>query len=173
MTISRRPLLKAMLACSILPRGAWATQADPTDVVVIGAGAAGLAAARTLLEAGLSVRVVEASPSPFRPWARSSMVAPTVSSAAARTGESIVGRRCAAADEWAWVGAGLVAPAAAVCTNASASGAAATLGISGFGAGSLVDCDVGRSFAAVLRDVAGGRWFDRGLRSRDSLLGRS
>jgi len=36
------------------------TDKEPLDVIVIGAGAAGLAAGRTLLDAGLSVRVLEA-----------------------------------------------------------------------------------------------------------------
>lgn len=53
----RRDLLLAAGGMAALPRAALA--ADP-DVVIIGAGVAGLAAARTLMAAGKSVQVIEA-----------------------------------------------------------------------------------------------------------------
>lgn len=53
----RRGLLLGAGALASLPRGAAA--ADP-DAVIIGAGVAGLAAARTLMAAGKSVQVIEA-----------------------------------------------------------------------------------------------------------------
>ncbi len=60
--LSRRSVLSGMLATAALP--AWAqTQTIPTnpDVVVIGAGSAGLSAARTLIAEGKSVVIVEAA----------------------------------------------------------------------------------------------------------------
>jgi monoamine oxidase len=59
-TLSRRSVLSSMLATAALP--AWA-QTIPTnpDVVVIGAGSAGLSAARTLIAEGKSVVIVEAA----------------------------------------------------------------------------------------------------------------
>ena len=57
-TLSRRRFLSITAALPLLPRLAAAMQRP--DVVVIGAGATGLAAARTLLEAGKSVTVLEA-----------------------------------------------------------------------------------------------------------------
>ena len=59
MRIQRRKLLAGMAAAS-LPRFLWASPSSAPDVVVVGAGAAGLAAARTLLDEGLSVSVLEA-----------------------------------------------------------------------------------------------------------------
>ena len=59
--LSRRPLLKSALAATALPRWAWAVDNANPDVVVVGAGAAGLAAAKTLLDAGLTVKIIEAS----------------------------------------------------------------------------------------------------------------
>lgn len=56
---SRRAFASGLLATSAIPTWARATPTDP-DVVVIGAGSAGLAAARTLIEAGRTVAVVEA-----------------------------------------------------------------------------------------------------------------
>jgi monoamine oxidase len=56
--LSRRSVLTGLLATVILP--AWA-QTIPTipDVVIIGAGAAGLSAARSLIAQGKSVVIVE------------------------------------------------------------------------------------------------------------------
>ena len=59
--LSRSPFLKYALAATTLPRCAWAVDTSDPDVVVIGAGAAGLAAAKTLLNAGVTVQVIEAS----------------------------------------------------------------------------------------------------------------
>lgn len=59
MGIPRRNVLAGLAAAS-LPRIVWASQSSEPDVVVVGAGAAGLASARTLLDAGLSVTVLEA-----------------------------------------------------------------------------------------------------------------
>jgi len=59
--ITRRSFLAGGLSLSALPYGhSLAAPANP-DVVVIGAGSAGLAAARTLIELGKSVVVVEAA----------------------------------------------------------------------------------------------------------------
>lgn len=59
--ISRRSFTAGGIALSAFPyRRALAAQSNP-DVVVIGAGAAGLAAARTLIENGKSVAVLEAA----------------------------------------------------------------------------------------------------------------
>jgi monoamine oxidase len=56
---ARRSFLATLLAATALP--AWArAQASNPDVVVIGAGAAGLAAAHALADAGLSFVVIEA-----------------------------------------------------------------------------------------------------------------
>ncbi len=57
-TVSRRTVLSSLLATAALP--AWA-QTIPTnpDVVIIGAGSSGLAAARTLIALGKSVVIVE------------------------------------------------------------------------------------------------------------------
>ncbi|MEX2296208.1 MAG: NAD(P)/FAD-dependent oxidoreductase [Dongiaceae bacterium] len=57
--IDRRRFLAALLASTTLPAWARAQSANP-DVVVIGAGAAGLAAAHTLAEKGISFVVIEA-----------------------------------------------------------------------------------------------------------------
>jgi monoamine oxidase len=54
-----RSVLAGMSAGS-LPRLPWASQSSNPDVVVVGAGAAGLATARTLLDRGLSVTMLEA-----------------------------------------------------------------------------------------------------------------
>lgn len=59
MTLPRRSLLAGLLASSALPAWAQSLPTDP-DVVVIGAGSAGLAAARTLIDQGRSVVVIEA-----------------------------------------------------------------------------------------------------------------
>jgi len=59
--MSRRSVLAGGLALSTLPlHRAYAIQSDP-DVVIIGAGSAGLAAARTLIGKGKSVVIVEAA----------------------------------------------------------------------------------------------------------------
>lgn len=59
MSITRRTLLSALPALLVAPRAARA-QRTARSVVVIGAGAAGLAAARRLSDAGARVTVVEA-----------------------------------------------------------------------------------------------------------------
>ncbi len=58
--ITRRQFIAAGMA-AMLPRTAGADSVSEPDVVVVGAGAAGLAAARTLLEKGRRVVLVEAS----------------------------------------------------------------------------------------------------------------
>ena len=59
--LTRRSLIAGSLAVSALPFGhSFAAPTNP-DVVVVGAGAAGLTAARTLIELGKSVVVVEAA----------------------------------------------------------------------------------------------------------------
>lgn len=57
--LSRRSFLGGLLATSSLPLWAQSVPTNP-DVVIIGAGSAGLSAARTLISAGVSVVVVEA-----------------------------------------------------------------------------------------------------------------
>ena len=44
--ISRREILSAGLAAAIAPHRSWAIETREPDVIVVGAGAAGLAAAR-------------------------------------------------------------------------------------------------------------------------------
>ncbi len=63
MTISRRAFLSASAACALLPafRANAAALPRDADVVVIGAGAAGIAAARRVMAAGRKVIVLEAS----------------------------------------------------------------------------------------------------------------
>ncbi|WP_119422089.1 flavin monoamine oxidase family protein [Desertibaculum subflavum] len=58
-TFGRRPVLSGLLWTAALPAWARSTPANP-DVVVVGAGSAGLAAARALIGAGRTVVVVEA-----------------------------------------------------------------------------------------------------------------
>ena len=57
-SVSRRSILSGILATTVLPTWAQTIPANP-DVVVIGAGSAGLSAARALIAAGKSVVVVE------------------------------------------------------------------------------------------------------------------
>ncbi|MEM0944227.1 MAG: FAD-dependent oxidoreductase, partial [Pseudomonadota bacterium] len=57
---TRRAVLAAMIAGAAAPRARASLPSDP-DVVVIGAGAAGLAAARTLMAEGKSVVILEAA----------------------------------------------------------------------------------------------------------------
>ncbi|MEX2202080.1 MAG: NAD(P)/FAD-dependent oxidoreductase [Dongiaceae bacterium] len=57
--INRRRFLAALLAGATLPLWARAQSTNP-DVVIVGAGAAGLAAARALAEAGLTFVLIEA-----------------------------------------------------------------------------------------------------------------
>lgn len=65
MTISRRDLLQASAALALAPLSgtrAWtAPLPREADIVVIGAGAAGIAAARRVMAAGRKVIVLEAS----------------------------------------------------------------------------------------------------------------
>ncbi len=58
--MTRRRLMQATMATTLLAGTARALPANP-DVVVIGAGAAGIAAARSLVDQGLEVVVVEAA----------------------------------------------------------------------------------------------------------------
>lgn len=58
-SFGRRPALSGLLWTAALPAWARAIPTDP-DVVIVGAGSAGLAAARALIDAGRSVVVVEA-----------------------------------------------------------------------------------------------------------------
>ena len=57
-TVSRRSVLSGLLASAALPAWAQFIPSNP-DVVIIGAGSAGLSAARTLISEGKSVVVVE------------------------------------------------------------------------------------------------------------------
>lgn len=59
-SVSRRTILSGLVATAALPAWAQTIPANP-DVVVIGAGSAGLSAARALIAAGRSVVVVEAA----------------------------------------------------------------------------------------------------------------
>ena len=59
-SLTRRSLLSGLLASTALPAWAQTVPSEP-DVVVIGAGSAGLSAARRLILEGRSVVVVEAS----------------------------------------------------------------------------------------------------------------
>jgi len=59
MTASRRQFLAGAACSAVLPLGAYAQPASP-DVVVIGAGAAGIAAARRVIAGGKTVIVIEA-----------------------------------------------------------------------------------------------------------------
>ena len=58
--LSRRSFLGSLLATTVLPVSAQSIPSNP-DVVVIGAGSAGLSAARTLIELGKTVVMVEAA----------------------------------------------------------------------------------------------------------------
>ncbi|MEM9097588.1 MAG: FAD-dependent oxidoreductase [Pseudomonadota bacterium] len=58
--LDRRALLMSLMACAALPVRAQTLPSDP-DVVVIGAGSAGLSAARRLIAQGYSVVVLEAA----------------------------------------------------------------------------------------------------------------
>ena len=60
MSISRRSILSSGAALLATPLLATRARAADVDVIVIGAGAAGISAARELMARGLSVRVVEA-----------------------------------------------------------------------------------------------------------------
>jgi monoamine oxidase len=57
---SRRAFLAAAASAAVLPRVAVAQPTNP-DVVVIGAGSAGIAAARRLIGSGMSAIVIEAA----------------------------------------------------------------------------------------------------------------
>ncbi|MFP6743990.1 MAG: FAD-dependent oxidoreductase, partial [Alphaproteobacteria bacterium] len=56
--LTRRGALAGLLAASALPARAQVVPANP-DVAIVGAGSAGLAAARSLIDRGLSVVVLE------------------------------------------------------------------------------------------------------------------
>lgn len=59
-TLTRRSVLTGLLAGAALPAWAQSLPSDP-DVVIVGAGAAGLSAARTLIAQGKSVVILEAA----------------------------------------------------------------------------------------------------------------
>ena len=59
--IGRRSFLAGLGATMVAPRLAYAQFPSNPDVIVIGAGAAGLAATRVLMEGGLDVVLIEAS----------------------------------------------------------------------------------------------------------------
>ncbi|MEM1079861.1 MAG: NAD(P)/FAD-dependent oxidoreductase [Pseudomonadota bacterium] len=59
---SRRRFLATAASASLLPAAARASLPIDPDVVVVGAGAAGIAAARTLIASGKTVVVIEAAP---------------------------------------------------------------------------------------------------------------
>jgi monoamine oxidase len=61
MTISRRAFLSGTAAAVVAPHAAFAAVPREADIVVIGAGAAGIAAARRITAAGRKVVVVEAA----------------------------------------------------------------------------------------------------------------
>ena len=58
--LNRRRFLAGLAAAAVLPRRVWATLPTNPDVVIIGAGAAGLSVAQTLIDSGFSVAVLEA-----------------------------------------------------------------------------------------------------------------
>lgn len=58
--LNRRRFLAGLAAAAVLPRCVWATLPTNPHVVIVGAGAAGLSVARTLIDSGFSVAALEA-----------------------------------------------------------------------------------------------------------------